>query len=247
MIPRLFSTGVVLVALLMMPSVSFAQDGTTASPDSGAAPGRGGIGGMIGGGQIFTDGDYSEGAQPRFAFAGYFRYVFNGWLRLQISPGYTWTAYKSSTPIPFTDPNFAADSTKDEVVTQLVPVTAQLQYLKRSGKWLYHAGLGPGLYRVWITNRRKVLKDPVTLELHRGVYWGVGGQIGAERFLEALPNTSVEVNASSNWVFAEDDDRFVSGYNSFLGNVAIKVGMNYYWTLSGESQLTDLPPGSTGE
>ena len=252
MIPRLFSTGVALVALLVMPMVAFAQDApepatTPASPDSGAAPGRGGLGGMLGGGHIFADADYSDGAQPRFAFAGYFRYVFNDWLRLQLSPGYTWAAYESGVPLPFPDPNFPADSTKNEVITQIVPVTLQAQYLMRSDKWLFHAGAGPGLYRVWVQNRRKVLKDPITKDLHRGLYWGLGGQIGAERFLDALPNTSIEGNISSNWIFATDDESFVSGFNSFLANVAVHIGVNYYWTLGGESSLTDLPPAGAGE
>lgn len=247
MIPRLCTAGVALVALLVLPSAAFAQATTApASPDSGAAPGRGGIGGMIGGGQIIADADYSEGAQPRFAFAGYFRYVMNDWLRLQLSFSHTWTAYASSEPLPGSDPNFPADSTKDEVVTQMVPVSLQFQYLKRSDKWLYHAGLGPGLYRVWVTNRDKVLKDPVSKELHRGLYFGLSGQVGAERFLDALPNTSIEMNAAANWAFAQDDDRFITGFNSFVANFEIKLGVNYYWDLAGESRLTDLPPGDTG-
>jgi hypothetical protein len=248
MIPRLFSTGVALVALLAMPLVCFAQGATTSAPrDSGAAPGRGGIGGMLGGGHFIADADYSAGAQPRLVFAGYFRYVVNDWLRLQFSPGYTWTAYKSGEPFTVVDPNFPADSTKDEVVVQLVPVSLQFQFIKRSSHWLYHAGFGPGLYRVWVTNRRKVLKDPVSKELHRDLYWGVSGQFGAERFLASLPNTSIEMNAAANWVFSQDDDNFPSGYNSFLANVEFKIGVNYYWDLVGESRLTDLPPGASGE
>lgn len=247
MIPRLLTTGVVLVALFVMAPVAFAQETVAAVRDSGAAPGRGGIGGMLGGGQVIADGDYSEGAQPRFAFAAYFRFVATDWLRLQLAPGFTWTAYKDGEPFDFVDPNFPADSTKDNLVTQLVPISLQFQYTLHRPNWVYHLGFGPSVNRVWITNRDKVLKDPVSKQLHRDLYWGVSGQLGAERFLDPLPNTSIEMNVAGNWVFSQDDEAFITGFNSFLANVEFKIGVNYYWDLGGNTQLTQLPPEPGGE
>ena len=57
--------------------------------------------------------------------------------------------------------NFPADVTKENMLTLVLPVSAQLQYTQKRGAWLYHLGAGPGLYRVWVENRRKVLKDPL--------------------------------------------------------------------------------------
>jgi hypothetical protein len=97
-----------------------------------------------------------------------------------------------------------------------------------------------------VQNHRKPLKDPETLRLHRGVYWGMSGQIGTERFLTALPNTSIEVSAAGHWVFCERDDQFKHGFNSFLANVDLKVGANYYFDLGRDEELTQLPPTPGG-
>ena len=66
-------------------------------------PGQGGVGGDVGASSFRFDrvlsrdwfGDYSDGAQNRFAFSGRFRYVVNDWLRWQIGPGLTWSAYRA--------------------------------------------------------------------------------------------------------------------------------------------------------
>jgi hypothetical protein len=236
--------GVVWLTLHFPGSVCFAQD--SAEPDSGAAPGRAAVGVAAGVGTFIADGDYSEGAQPRIASIGVFRYIMSPRFRAQISPGHTWTAYTQNTAAPFRDPNFPADSLKDEYLTQLVPVTLQLQVMFPRGRWIYHVGAGPGLYRVWVQNRRKVLKDPVSKVLHRGLYLGATGQIGAERFLASLPSTSVEFTATGHWVFAEDDEGFLSGFNSFLANVDLKVGVNYYFTLPKGRPNSTLPPTPGG-
>lgn len=244
MISRLLTVGVALLGLTFAGSVCSAQE--SAAPDSGATPGRAAIGAALGVSQFIADADYSEGAQPRLAFAGVFRYVMTPGWRLQIAVGHTWTAYEQATPEPFEDPNFPADSTKDEYLTQLVPASLQIQYLMKRGNWVYHAGVGPGLYRVWVQNRRKVLKDPVSLDLHRGVYTGMSGQIGAERFLVNLPSTSVEFTAAGHWVFAQRDEQFPSGYNSFLANIDLKVGVNYYFTLPSGRTGSTAPPTPGG-
>ena len=245
MISRLLAVGVAALGLLLFGSVTHAQE--SAEPDSGAAPGRASIGAALGASQFVADADYSEGAQPRFATSARFRYVVNDWLRLQFAVGHTWTAYANDEPAPFDDLNFPEDSLKNEHLSQVVPMALQLQFLRRGPRWTYHAGAGPGLYRVWVQNRRKVLKDPTTFDLHRGLYPGVSGQIGAERFFAALPSTSVEVGVAGHWVFAQRDEQFPGGYNSFLATVEATVGVNYYFTLPVSRPKTELPPGAGGE
>lgn len=245
MISRLLTVGVASLALFLSGSVGHAQE--SAEPDSGATPGRAAIGAAFGASQFVADADYSEGAQPRIVSSGRFRYVVNNWLRLQFEIGHTWTAYANDEPAPFSDLNFPADSLKNEYLVQVVPLEMQFQVLRRGPKWIYHAGIGPGLYRVWVENRRKVLKDPVTFDLHRGLYWGVGGQIGAERFFTSLPSTSFELGVAGQWVFADREEQFPSGYNSFLATVEATVGVNYYFNLPTTKPKTALPPGSGGQ
>jgi hypothetical protein len=82
-----------------------------------------------------------------------------------------------------------------------------------------------------VQNHRKVLKDAQTTKIHRGLYPGVTGEIGAERFLKVLPSTSIEVNLASHFVFAVRDEQFPSGFNSNLAAAALRVGTNYYFNL----------------
>jgi len=204
--------------------------------EPGYQPGKGGIGGQIGTSYFRVDraigqdwfADYSAGAQMRFTFSGQFRYVVSPWLRWQVSPGFTWTAYTEKVPLPFTDPAHPDDTHKADVLTQLVPISAQAQYVMQRGQWAYHLGAGPGLYRVMVQNHRNPLKDPVTLELHRRVHWGGSAELGVERFLKSLPSTSVEVTLAGHLVFAQSDD-YISGFDSNLMALELKVGTTYYF------------------
>jgi hypothetical protein len=226
MIPRIRCVSIALLALLAAAPACLADD------VFGVTPGKGGIGGGLGGGWVISEKDYSSGAQPRFSFAGQLRYVASHHWRWQVSPGFTWAAYSVGSKAPFRDPQFPADSTKDQYLTSVVPISAQIQFLKASRSWLYHLGVGPGLYRVWIQNRRKVLRDPVTNDLHRGLYPGLTVELGGEDFLKTLTTTSIEATATYHLVFAERNDQFPSGFNSKLSAVELRLGINYYFDLT---------------
>jgi hypothetical protein len=156
--------------------------------------------------------------------------------RWQVSPSLSWAGYDHKEPAPYRDLNFPSDSTKADYLSILVPVTVQLQYTQRRGPWLLYLGGGSGVYRVWIENRRKVLKDPATFKLHRGLYPGASAQLGAERFLKALPTTSIELSASGHYVFAQRDEQFPSGFNSKLMTFELRIGGNYYFTPNAPSK-----------
>jgi hypothetical protein len=222
MISRISWAGVVLAAMLAVATVSLADD-------SGYRSGKGGIGGQLGVGKVLSAEDYSAGATTRFSFAFHWRYALAPWLRWQISPGFTWAGYDEKTPAPYRDRNFPADSTKAEYLALLLPASMQLQFTKNAGPWLFYAGGGPGVYRVWVENRRKVLKDPVSLNLHRGLYPGATVQAGVEHFIKALSSTSLEVTVDAHYVFAERDEQFPSGWNSKLSAVGVRIGGNYYF------------------
>ena len=232
MIPRIRWVSFAVLALLTAASACLAAEGEPAYK-----PGKGGVGGQFGGSYFGFDrmfgnggfGDYSKGAMPRFSFAGQFRYVQSNRWRWQLSPGFTWAAYKTGTAMPFADPNHPDDKVKDQTITLLLPTTAQLQAVTKRGHWLYHAGLGPGVYRVWVENRRKVLKDPVSFKLHRGLYPGGVFELGAERFLKSITTTSIEMTWANHLVFAQRDQQFVSGFNSKLMAMEWRLGVNYYF------------------
>jgi hypothetical protein len=118
------------------------------------------------------------------------------------------------------------------MITLVLPISAQLQWTPTRGPWHYHVGAGPGAYRVWVENRRKVVKDPLTKVNHKGIYPGMSGQIGVERFLKAQPTTSLEFSIAGHWAFADRPEQFPSGYNSALLGVEFRVGANYYFDVS---------------
>lgn len=231
MISRVRWVGAALVAMLMAAPACWAADAdsSAAKPHSGHLPGRGSVGAQMGGNAFVAGGDYQKGAQPRLVFAGHFRYVVNNALRWQISPYMAWAAYKNDEPVPFPDPNYPADATKDKHLTIVAGAATQLQLVRGSDPWRWHVGAGPSLYRVWVENRRKVLKDPETFRLHRGLYLGASAEVGVERFLKALPNTSVEFTLGSHMVFAKRDDQFPRGYSDSPLLVDARIGAHYYY------------------
>jgi hypothetical protein len=220
-----------VVAVLFLAT---ARVGHAQSPDSiatkGALRGRGGIGGQIGGTWMYSEGDYSEGSQPRLSFAGHFRYVISrswGW---QVSPYFTWSGYVSHAQAPYVDLNFpGGGTTKQEYLTQVLGADMQLQWFTGKGRQRWHVGAGPSFYRVVVQNHRKVLKDPASLELHSGRHVGASAELGMERFLKRLPNTSVELTAAWHMAFAKDDTKFASGWNGAPQLAEFRVGAHYYY------------------
>ena len=231
----------VLLLSLMCAGHAVAQqaDSTSAPIKLGARPHRGSVGAQLGGSWILSDKDYSEGAQPRLSISGQFGYVVSPRWRWQVSPYFTWNAYRVGSRAPFADPNFPAVTTKDLYLTQIVGANAQLQRQFQRGKFLWHIGLGPSLYRVVVQDDRKVLKDPVTKDLHQGQYLGVMGELGVEHFFKVLDNTSLEYTVGWQHTFAKRDDQFPSGFNSGLSFVEVRVGAHYYF------DFKDKKPGGT--
>jgi hypothetical protein len=147
--------------------------------------------------------------------------------------------------MPVPDGNFPQDVTKRTNLTLLLPVSFQLQYLIHTKKWHYHLGAGPGVYRIWIENRRILLVDPVSFAKHQGLYAGATAEVGVERFIKTLPSTSVEACVATHWVFADGDGQFPSGYNSSLAATEVRIGANYYFDMSRlRRKTTALPPTS---
>ncbi len=267
--PRVGWVSSVVFALLTSVSVCLAQDSPAPAVvlDSTAAktttpalvaqvgdqPMFGGLGGQLGFGDFPSGGvgqgnapsagDYSRYAQPRMSFAAKLRYTFAPSWRWQVSPGFMWASYsKRSNPAPFKDLNFPTDTTKDNYLSLMLPISTQVQWVARGHALVWHVGLGPGLYRVWVENHRKVVRDPVTLRLHRGMYFGATAEIGVEHFFKALPTVSFESTLDLNYVAAKRDKQFPSGFNATVTAVGLRVGANYYFNLRPAPKKTDSLP-----
>lgn len=243
MIRRSCWPGIVVAMLVAVPCLAANGTADSTAVRTGSSPGRGGLGGLVGGSWLFASEDFSEGAQPRFSLDARFRYVATRSLRLQVSPSFTWAAYSKEEATPFTDPAFPAETDKEGYLTQITPVNIQAQWTFGKRPWLYYIGAGPGLYRLQVQHERKVLRDPdpASLELHRDVYLGMTVEAGGERFLATLPNTSIEASLAMHYVFSEDADRFPSGWNTSLGALALRVGANFYFDLNKPKPSNDLP------
>jgi hypothetical protein len=208
----------------------------------GDQPGYGGVGAQLGLGYVPGYQDYSKYAQVRMSFSANWRYTISHSWRWQISPGFVWTAYsKRSNPAPFQDPNFPTDPYKDDYLTLVLPISAQIQWLHRGQSLVWHAGVGPGAYRVWVENHRKVVPDPVTFKHHKGVYVGGTAELGLEHFFRALPTTSFEVTMDAHYFNARRDDQFPSGFNSSGLAVGLRAGANYYFSLKAKPKTTETP------
>ncbi|HUK63112.1 MAG TPA: hypothetical protein VLV15_07260, partial [Dongiaceae bacterium] len=186
-------------------------------------------------------GNYAEGAQPRLSLAGSFRYVVNPRWRWQVSPYFTWNAYRTGSTLPFVDMNFPTERTKDFMLTQLAGANAQVQFTRTRGATVWHAGGGPAVYRVVLQNHRKVLKDPLTDRLHQGTYIGATGEVGVEHFLHSLTTTSLEWTAAYQWAYARRDDQFLSGFDANPGAFEIRFGGHYYFDFKAPKPQVGLP------
>jgi hypothetical protein len=239
---RFRRAGVVALVLLAAASVSHAQSADSVAT-KGPVPGRGGIGGQIGSSWIFGGGDYAEGSQPRLTLMGHFRYQASTHWGWQVSPYFSWNGYTASANAPFEDLNFPGEGTSKEFyLTQLIGADSQLQWFNRGGRSRWHLGVGPSIYRVVIENHRKVLKDPISLELHSGTHMGGSAEFGYEKFMKKLPNTSIELTAAWHMAFAKSDVRWQSGWNDNPMSVEGRVGAHYYYDFR-KSKPKSTKPG----
>jgi hypothetical protein len=98
---------------------------------------------------------------------------------------------------------------------------------------------------VWVENDRKVLKDPASKDLHRGLYLGGTAQLGVERFFKNLKSTSVEASLAGHLAITERDEQFPTGFNSNVMALELKIGANYYFTPGPREKVDegpDIPP-----
>jgi hypothetical protein len=227
---RFRRAGVVAFLFLVAATVSHAQSADSVVARHGPIPGRGGIGGQIGSSWIFSEGDYSSGSQPRFSFVGHFRYVLSKHWGWQVSPSFTWNGYVSHVNAPYQDLNFPNEGvSKEFYLTQVIGAAGEIQWFGGPVRKRWHIGAGPAIYRVVIENHRKVVKDPVSLELHNMRHLGFTAEYGREWFLQKLPNTSIELTTAYTQIWARDNVKFISGWNGTPRLLELRLGAHYYY------------------
>src|SRR5262245_18339059 len=172
MILRARWMGIVVAMLLTFPCLGAHAATDSTAVRGGSSPGRGGVGGVLGGTLFVSSEDFSTGALPRFSFDGHWRYQMNTRVRIQVGVAFTWAAYSKDELTPFTDPAFSSETDKEGYLAHLLPVIAHAQWTFGKRPWGYYNGAGPGLYRVMVQHERKVLRDPdpTSLLLHRVLY-----------------------------------------------------------------------------
>lgn len=231
-----------VLALLAMASVSHAQSADSVAT-KGPIPGRGGIGGQIGGSYIVAGPDYVEGAQPRFSFIGHFRYQASAQWGWQVSPYFTWNAYVSHEDAPYVDLNFPTEGqSKEDYLTYVRGAAFQAQWFHGAGRTRWHLGAGPAVYQVVVENQRKVVEDPTSHELHKGLHLGATAEFGYEKFMKKLPNTSIEGTVAWQIAYARSDERFPRGWNANPQLIEIRLGAQYYYDFR-KAKPTSTKPG----
>ena len=231
----------VVLALLAVASVSHAQTADSVAT-KGPIPGRGGVGGQIGSSYLVAGPDYKDGAQPRFTFVGHFRYQINPTWGWQVSPYFTWNGYVSHVEAPFVDLNFPTEGkSKEDYLTFLRGASIQLQWFRGKGRTRWHLGAGPAVYQVVVEHHRKVIEDPKSHELHKGLHLGATGEFGYEKFMKKLPNTSIEATAAWQIAYARSDERFPSGWNANPQLAEIRLGVHYYYDFRKPKPTSNKP------
>lgn len=214
--------------------------------------GRGSIGGTLGA-MLWTGGhDLSDGAEPRPHGEIVFGYVYRTHLQLVSHLGYAWNGYNTS----YTDPNTGATYTggwskliangyrpsdfdnERPAVARVGYLTAELQRNFGIGKYQPHVNVGAGLYAWRAGSTRRPLVDPVTRNKTTGVAPGVNASIGIEDY--ASTQVAVDASLAGHYVFSSAPDRLPSAFNKDAHFVELRLGIRWYFTISGATP--QLPP-----
>ncbi len=200
----------------------------TATPAAASdLTGSGGVG-VRGGTLFFTqDKTISANSQPRISGDLVLSYAWTDHLTADITVGYGWNRLDTH------DPRYYVAT-----VVPLFPIG--LRYKLWNGKTLRpYLGAGGGLYN-WsiLTQDLGAAKDPVTFERLRRVDAGAYGIVGAERQMSKHITATLDGNYTH--IFADDRDRFPTGYSGAKSYFQVRLGVSFWFSLS-ERIDTGLP------
>jgi hypothetical protein len=199
---------------------------------------------------ILATGELKRGQRPRIIGKLHFQYVMSRDWRLSLRAGFGWLGY-DDTPAPFVlqAEQPAGDPTRTDQLVIFNPFSAVLAYThKLSDSWQGFVGAGPGMYRVNIQNDHRTIFDPVTHARYRYFSPGASAEGGAEYFLAANRNVSLEGVSSIHYLLRDNKDRFPSGYSGKHMFLDVSIGVNVYFRPSGTpAPPPEVPSEGTGE
>ncbi len=189
--------------------------------------GSGGVG-VRGGTLFFTqDKTITANSQPRISGDLVLSYAWTDHLTADVTVGWGWNRLDTH------DPRF--------YVATVVPVfPVGLRYRLRDGSAMRpYLGAGGGLYNWSILSQDLgAAKDPVTFERLRRVDLGAYGIVGVER--QMSKHISMVLDGNYTHIFADDKDRFPSGYSGAKSYFQFRIGVSFWFSLS-ERIDTGLP------
>ena len=197
---------ILAIASLCLAETGFAQE----------LQGKGSIGASGGLMLLTADDDLSRDAQPRLLGHFDMKYVLNPQVAFHGTFGRGWNSY----------------SGRSDTLTVIEPVTFGVEYRHAFEQWpryLPHAGIGMGVYSVWVREGLQVTKDRQTGERLHTIDWGMNVTAGLEYFI----TRSVTVNYDFVWhkIFSENLNDFPSGFGNNDSYVQFVVGVNYYFSM----------------
>jgi outer membrane protein W len=200
----------------------------TATPAAASdLTGSGGVG-VRGGTLFFTqDKTITENSQPRLSGDLVLSYAWTDHMTADITVGYGWNRLDTH------DPRYYVAT-----VVPLFPIG--LRYKLWDGKTMRpYLGAGGGLYN-WsiLTQDLGAAKDPVTFERLRRVDAGAYGIVGVERQLSK--HITAVLDGNYTHIFANDKDRFPTGYSGAKSYFQFRLGVSFWFSLS-ERIDTGLP------
>jgi hypothetical protein len=197
------------------------------------APEKGSIGATIGVPFFITDSDMSTGQRPRIILKYHLAYAITDKWRFSTRGGFGWVGYdRVQAPFPLPECCGTYDLTKVDQLSIVKPFTFVMHYTHvLSDTWMLFGGLGPGIYGIDIQNDRKTIHDPVTFERFKWWSPGISLEGGAELFIPANRNVSLEFMSTYNWIFSAEYERYPSGYKGDHSYIDFNFGVNVYFNL----------------
>jgi hypothetical protein len=238
--PSRWTLAALAAGLVAFPSIVQAQ----------YAPGKGSLGGSLGVPRILATGELKQGQKPRIIGKAHFQYVMDHDWRLSLRGGFGWLGY-SDEPAPFVlqAEQPGGDPTRGDQLLIFNPFTAVLAYTPQlSANWQGFVGVGPGAYRINIQNDHRTIFDPVTKDRYKFGSFGASAEAGAEYFLPANRNVSLEGVTTFHYLFSDHKDRFPSGYSGKHMFADVSIGVNVYFRPLGSPAPPSAIPseGETG-
>jgi|ERR1041385_1641502 hypothetical protein len=166
-----------------------------------------------------SDADYSQDASTGPTVSASLARVINGPWCVVLGAGWSRSGYKNGSQLA-SSPGLWGRS-KDDIEVQLIPVTASIDFVHRSGDWASRFGVGTGIYFQRVLKGGELLGDPNAA--FTGAYPGFSGDVGVEHGLGHDSPFAVGISTAVHWVLGGGD---FSSFDSFSAPIELRVGIS---------------------